>query len=124
MKNKFEASNIIIYIEAFTAVSGLKINLDKSVLFPLKDCSSTEIEHIPVKPLTYLGVVIRKTEKQRSQLNFEPIIERTKNKFNWWLMRDISIIGRVLLSKAEGISRSVYTYLSLDVPPKVIKELD
>lgn len=39
-------------------------------------------------------------------------------------MRDISIIGRVLLSKAEGISRSVYASLSLDVPPKVIKALD
>ncbi len=62
--------------------------------------------------------------KKRSQLYFEPIIEKTKKKFNLWLMRDISIFGRVLLSKAEGISRSVYTSLSLDVPPKIIKDLD
>ncbi len=54
---------------------------------------------------------------------FEPIIEKTK-KNNLWLMRDISIFGRELLSKAEGISRSVYTSLSLDVPPKIIKDLD
>ncbi len=77
--------------------------------------------NIPVKlKLTYLGVIICNNEKQRSQFNFEPIIEKTKNKFNLWLMRDISIFGRVLLSKAEGISRSVYTSLSLDVPPKII----
>ncbi len=39
-------------------------------------------------------------------------------------MRDISLFGRVLLSKAEGISRSVYMSLSLEVPPKTIKDLD
>ncbi len=42
------------YIELFTGVSGLKMNWDESVLFPLKDCSSSEIENIPVKHnLTY-----------------------------------------------------------------------
>ncbi len=43
------------------------MNLDKSVLFPLKDCSSSEIENIPVKhKLTYLGVIICKNEKKES----------------------------------------------------------
>lgn len=122
LKNKFEVPVIIRYIEAFTAVSGLKMNLEKSVLFPLKDCSLLQIEGIPVKhQITYLGVVICKNEKQRSQLNFDPIIEKTKKKLNLWLMRDISIFGRVLLSKTEGISRSVYISLSLEVPPKVKK---
>ncbi len=48
LKNKFEVPKIIRY-EEFTGVSGLKMNLDKSVLFPLKYCSSLEIENIPVK---------------------------------------------------------------------------
>lgn len=39
-------------------------------------------------------------------------------------MRDISSFGRVLLSKTEGISRSVYVSLSLNVPTNVIKQLD
>lgn len=39
-------------------------------------------------------------------------------------MREISIYGRVLLSKAEGISRSVYVALSLSVPTNVTKELN
>lgn len=68
-KNKFEVPKIIRCIEAFTAVSDLKMNCNKSVLFPLKDCSSTEIENIPVKhQLTYLGLVVCKNEKQRSQI--------------------------------------------------------
>ncbi len=32
------------------------------------------------------------------------------------LKRDLSLQGRVLLSKAEGISRPVYDCLSLDLP--------
>ena len=39
-------------------------------------------------------------------------------------MRDLSIYGRVLLAKAEGISRSVYMSLSMDLPVNVCKELD
>lgn len=41
-----------------------------------------------------------------------------------WLQRHLSIQGRVLLSKAEGISRSVYVSLSLDIPPEVTRQLD
>ena len=61
--------------------------------------------------------------KQRSELNFNSI-EKTKIKLNLWLMRDISLYGRVLLSKAEGLSRLVYVSLSLDLPPKIVKDLD
>ncbi len=55
----------------------------------------------------------------QSDLNFDPIIRKTNNRFNVWLKRDV-----VLLSKAEGISRSVYACLSLDLPSKVVKTLD
>ena len=37
-----------------------------------------------------------------------------------WLLRDLSISGRVLLSKSEGFSR----LLVLDVPPKNVKQID
>ncbi len=61
LKSKFEVPKIMRYIEEFTGVSGLKINIDNTVLFPLKYCSSSEIENIPVKhKLTYLGVIICK----------------------------------------------------------------
>lgn len=55
------------------------MDLKKSVLFPLKDCNLTHV-------------------------NFDPIINTTQNRFNSWLSRDLSLQGRVLLSKAEGIS--------------------
>ncbi len=39
-------------------------------------------------------------------------------------MRDLSLLGRILLSKAEGISWSVYVSMSLEVPKNVVKDLD
>lgn len=41
-----------------------------------------------------------------------------------WLMRDLSLSGRALLAKAEGISRSVYVSLSLEMPPAIYRKLD
>ncbi|KAI7791725.1 hypothetical protein IRJ41_005592 [Triplophysa rosa] len=60
----------------------------------------------------------------RSDLNFDPIIKKSNNRFNMWLQRDLSLYGRVLSSKAEGISRSVYVSLSLDIPRNIVKKLD
>ncbi len=41
-----------------------------------------------------------------------------------WLMRDLSLNSRVLLSKAEGISRSVYVSLSLAMPTEIYQKRD
>lgn len=125
LKNDLEISKAINCITEFSSVSGLKMNVNKSVLFPIKTCSLTELHGIPVKHIvTYLGVIINKDKNERSVLNFQPIINKTKTRFNIWLQRDLSLNGRVLLSKAEGISRSVYVSLALDMPSKVYKELD
>ncbi len=82
-----------------------------SVKLPMKEnCNLSNISGIPIKTtVTYLGVIICKDEKMRNDLNFDPIIR--KNRFNMWLQRDLSLQGRVLLSKVEGNSRSVYVCL-------------
>ncbi len=38
-------------------------------------------------------------------------------------MRDLSLLGPILLSKAEGISRSVYVSMSMEAPKNVVKDL-
>ncbi len=112
-------------IEEFSAVSGLRKNLNKSVLFPVKKCDLSQLDNIPVKnSVTYLGVVIDKNVNNRCNLSYNAIIHQVNKKFNMWLMRALSLNERVLLSKAEGILRSVYVSLSLATPPAVCKNLD
>lgn len=125
LKNDSEIVKAINCIKKFSSVSDLKMNINKSVLFPLKECNLTDLHGIPIKhTFTYLGVVIHKDEHVRSVLNFKTIIDKTKTRFNIWLQRDLSLNGRVLLSKAEGISRSVYVSLALDMPSNVCKDFD
>ncbi len=46
------------------------------VIFPLKNGQSIDINGIPVKNVfTYLGIKICKDEKERGQLNFQPVLK-------------------------------------------------
>lgn len=111
-------------LQSFSKVSGLNLNIDKCVLFPIKNCNLSLICGIAVKStVKYLGIEITK-EKNRCTTNFNPIIEKTKKKLNCWLQRDLSIKGRVLLTKAEGLSRLSYAAQSLYVDKPTCKLID
>lgn len=45
-------------------------------------------------------------------------------RFNWWLQRDLSMKGRGLLGKAEGLSRLTYAAQSLHVDKPTCKVID
>ncbi len=51
----------------------------------------------------------------RQQLSFNNKINKTKMIFDNWLRRDLSISGRILLTKVEGLSRLIFPGLSLFV---------
>ncbi len=75
-----------------------------------------------------LGSVVWFTRMQRrfvkddaeTAVNCQP----TCDILNSWLQRDLSLYGRGLLSKAEGLSHFVYPSLSLFVENKVAKEIN
>ena len=101
------------------------LNVSKCEILCLFDSDDKEIENIPVKDFVkYLGIHLSKKHLVRQHLNFSPKIKRTKNLFNNCLQRDLSILGRVLLSKAEGLSHFVYPSLSLCVNPATCKEIN
>lgn len=54
--------------------------------------------------------------------NMNEKIESMKTTLNHWLMRDLSIFGRNLLSKSEGISKLIYPCYSMYVSQNNIKK--
>lgn len=109
LKNSSQVHQAIKNIQLFSNASGLYLNIKKCEILVLKKSSLLSVDGIPVKEtVNYLGVVISKSEQDRVSLNFNPAFEKIKSKFNLWLLRDLSLRGRVLLSKAEGISRRTY----------------
>ena len=49
LRDRNEVSKTVSCIEDVSLVSGLKMNISKSVLFPLKDCVLPEVYGIPIK---------------------------------------------------------------------------
>lgn len=125
LKNASQISVAVNRISVFSRASGLHLNFSKCELLPLKTCNSTSISNIPVKEsVTYLGITINKNTSNRCPMNFNHIIEKTQKKFNSWLQRDLSLQGRILLSKAEGLSRLTYTAIPLDVNKQTTAAID
>ncbi len=60
----------------------------------------------------------------RQQLNFNNKIKKTKMIFDNWLRRDLSISGRILLTKVEGLSRLIFPGLSLFVQDSTGKDIN
>lgn len=112
-------------IEYFSQASGLHLNLNKcEILCPHKS-NDQVICGIPAKDsVKNVGIHTCKNPIIRQNLNFLPRSNLTKSILNNWLQRDLSIIGRVLLSKAEGLSRFVYPALSLYSSDSTCKDIN
>ena len=66
---------------------------------------------------------MKKTKSLVSE-NVNPLIVLVQQRFNLWLQRDLSIIGRSLVAKIEGISRLVYAAMELDVSKEICTKID
>lgn len=118
-------SNALQIISVFSKASGLRLNMKKCELLALYDCIDTELMSIPVKKeVKYLGVKMVKDEKQREEINMKEKIDQIQVSLNHWLSRDLSIFGRNLLSKAEGISKLIYPCQSLYIAPKNVRKIN
>uniref|UniRef100_A0A8C6MA25 Reverse transcriptase domain-containing protein n=1 Tax=Nothobranchius furzeri TaxID=105023 RepID=A0A8C6MA25_NOTFU len=112
-------------ISSFSKASGPHLNLNKCELLSIKDSTAASVCDIQVKnQVTYLDIIISKDPTLRCPTNFSSTIQKTQRKLNSWLQRDLSLKGRILLSKAEGLSRLSYTAQSLYVDNNTLKNID
>ncbi len=125
LKDESQVSKALDLIYNCSCASGLNLNVSKCEIMPVHDLNNDSIENIPIKStVKYLGIYITKNLLARQHLNFSSRIVKSKNILNSWLQRDLSLYGRVILSKAEGLSHFVYPSLSLFVENKVAKEIN
>ncbi len=94
----------ISFINNFSRASGLTLNVSKCEILPLHTINDKYIMNSPVKS----SVKYKYLLLERQNLHFSSRLKKTKAVLNCWLQRDLSIYGRALLSKADGLSRFVY----------------
>ncbi len=101
------------------------VNTKKSEIMFIHDSDATSVDGILVKDVVkYLGIYICKSAQERISLNFHPRLDSAKRIFSLWLQRDLTIYGRILLSKAESISRFIYPSIPLYIDSNTYKSID
>lgn len=125
LKDRYQISTTIANIEKFSKASGLTLNLKKCELLAIHDTSLKNICNIPIKSeIKYLGIYLSKDQKQSQLLNVENKIKECKSRLNIWLQRDLSILGRIYLTKMECLSRCIYPAYSNAISNKLIKSIN
>lgn len=125
LKNKDQIPVALETINLFSKASGLQLNLNKCELFALQDHPQQSLFNIKIKKeVKYLGVVITKDKMVSDKVNIWDNIDKCKLILNRWLQRDISIFGRILLTKMDSLFRFIYPAYSLPVSNKMIKTIN
>ncbi len=125
LKDKRQVPITLEALKLFSHASGLSVNHTKSEIMTIHHSDISDVCGIKVKQtVRYLGIVINKCSSERIESNFSKCLLKAKTVFNCWSQRNLTIHGRVLHSKAEGISRLVYPALPLYVNPKMCSDID
>ena len=116
-----------IVLDNFEAVSGLKVNKEKTHFIWLGKESERygilEFGNL-VQEIKILGVYFVRDVKKKDILNYKEILSKTKRLLGWWKQRDLTIMGRIQLLKMYALSKFNYVSSLISVPQWVLEEVE
>lgn len=122
---------VLRIISDFGRISGYKVNLAKSLIFPMnKQASQMSFDLYPFQVIrdsfTYLGVIVTRLYKDLFNRNFKVLLDRTKMELSRWVTLPLSLAGRVNSVKMTILPRFLFLFQTLPVfiPKAYFKELD
>uniref|UniRef100_A0A1A8LYQ6 Reverse transcriptase domain-containing protein n=2 Tax=Nothobranchius pienaari TaxID=704102 RepID=A0A1A8LYQ6_9TELE len=118
-------------IKDFGGVSGYKINLDKSVLFPInKQARKLSFRAYPLAihkdKFTYLGVNVTSKYKDLLDKNFKVTLDEAKLDMERWASLPLSLAGKINSVKMNIMPRFLYLFQTIPIfiPKSFFKELN
>ncbi|RVX19756.1 LINE-1 reverse transcriptase-like [Vitis vinifera] len=126
--NKEQVSALSWILAWFEAASGLRINLDKSVLIPVgevEDIEELAVElgcKVGVLPTVYLGLPLGAHHKAVSI--WDGVEERMRKRLAQWKRHYISKGGRIILIKCAMASLPIYIMSLFRMPKSVVRRLE
>ena len=117
---------IFTTLKIFSKYSGLTTNLDKSTILwlgPWKKKIIPKEYNLKVLPdnLDVLGLNIGVNVDKSEENNFHEKINKMEKRFTMWKLRNLTILGRILIAKTFGMSNLIYSMSILDILKKIIK---
>lgn len=107
-------------LEQFGKISGYKLNLHKSEIFPLNlDMTFFENTRLPLKissdSFKYLGITVTRNFSDLYKQNFIKLLTQTKQDLSNWSPLFLSLIGRVNTIKMSVLPKYLYIFQCLPV---------
>ena len=126
-KKSFES--IFQCLERFRAMSGFSLNYDKTSIFRIGSIRNTNAMLISQRvvswtndPLNILGVWISNNEDETMDLNYQPLLSKTKSLIHDWTKRSLSLHGKVLIINTLVSSLFVYRMMVLPAMSETIRK--
>ena len=115
----------------FGQVSGYKLNLTKSVLFPINDkARQLSYQNFPfavsVDSFTYLGVCVTQKYRDLFDKNFKTALRKAKQDMERWATLPLSLAGRINSVKMTVMPRFLFLFQAVPIfiPKSFFKELN
>jgi hypothetical protein len=114
--------------EIFTRASGLKLNADKTEIFPI--CSNDQMFDAAPVNINYLGqqytlarlesikingIIFNNDRSQMQDANFEIMSSKMSRHFTDWHKRSLTLLGKIQIIKTFGLSQYLYTLAVVDL---------
>ena len=128
LQNIESAKLFLTEVEKFGSFSGLRLNRDKTEGLWLGSNSDNKTKPLgiswPVKPLRILGVYFSYNNISCDKYNFEEKISKVRSILNIWKSRNLTLLGKIQITKTFIISQFLYTCSVITMPAKYQKEVN
>ena len=121
--------NVLKLVDKFHQLSGLKLNLDKTVAKGIGslqhyECHDKYSISWTDGPLCTLGITISNDPEVILNENFLPRLKVFDNILTIWHRRGLSLKGKVTILRALALPRLLYPMSVLPIPNKIVKIVD
>ena len=120
--------HIWLLLLSFQAVTGLKVNVHKSEMVPMREFVDVHalVEilgcRVGTLPMSYLGMPLGASRNSPSIWN--PILEKFERKLAWWKKLYLSKWGRLMLLKSTLSSLPTYFLSLFTIPTHVANKIE
>ena len=119
-------------LDTFSAISGLKINNEKTQIAWIGSSKNSNVKYMRDKNFIWdpgsfkvLGVLFSTKTEDIIKLNYEGKMDEVKREISRWNKRNMTPIGRITIIKTLIISKLTHLFINLPDPPiKFLKELE
>ncbi len=123
--------NVLNLVSDFHKISGLKLNIDKTIAKAIGSLEHCNFSHdCPFKlkwtdkPIRTLGITISNDPDVIMEENFMPRLKAFDNILNIWHCRGLSMKGKVTILKSLALPNLLYPMSVLPVPTTVVEIVD